>query len=407
MWLEESRDKARPWVLGAVAAGLGWVVGCASPAGPRPPSLHLPEPVRDLTATRTGDQVELRFTVPSRTTDGVGLREASINGVLCRQDAPSGACHPVDAEETRAPLTVPVGGRTGTSPVIWHDVLPPALESGPARAISYRVELRNGAGKSAGYSDAVYVAAGSAPSTVQGFAAQAMRPGVLLQWQPASDSSGKLIVRREALEGSGAGKNAGPRKAKTPDVPKAGGRKQDRSNREGEAVVYLTAEPSGSTTSSGMVDGTVEEGVPYRYSAVRVVTAHVGGRVLELRSKPSASVEVTWHDVYPPAAPTGLTALGYTAPGANGAEGEYAVDLVWQPVSDPRVSGYVVTRQRVDAAGAPVGSPDPLTGEPVQAPGFHDATAHAGESYRYTVTAVDAKGNVSAPATAIVVATAG
>ncbi len=43
------------------------VVGCASPGPPRAPSLHLPQPVKGLTAERHGDAVVVRFATPQRT----------------------------------------------------------------------------------------------------------------------------------------------------------------------------------------------------------------------------------------------------------------------------------------------------------------------------------------------------
>ncbi len=45
--------------------------GCGMPGAPLPPSLHLPNPVIDLKAKRTGSQVcaELNWTMPKKDTD--------------------------------------------------------------------------------------------------------------------------------------------------------------------------------------------------------------------------------------------------------------------------------------------------------------------------------------------------
>ncbi|HEY0785677.1 MAG TPA: hypothetical protein VGD62_07375, partial [Acidobacteriaceae bacterium] len=51
------------------------------------------------------------------------------------------------------------------------------------------------------------------------------------------------------------------------------------------------------------------------------------------------------------------------------------------------------------SAGAD-GPAEQLNAIPVKTPGFHDSTAQPARSYRYEVVAVDARGNVSAPATA-------
>ena len=44
------------------------LTGCASPGTPRPPSLHLPRPVRNLQAMREGNRVLLQWTTPTDTT---------------------------------------------------------------------------------------------------------------------------------------------------------------------------------------------------------------------------------------------------------------------------------------------------------------------------------------------------
>ena len=73
-------------------------------------------------------------------------------------------------------------------------------------------------------------------------------------------------------------------------------------------------------------------------------------------------------------------------------------------MNDPRLAGYGIYRQRLDARGAPSGPREALAPSPVTTPGFHDSTALASRSYRYSVTAIDPKGNVSAPAEAEVLA---
>ena len=55
-----------PAIIGYLALSAALILtGCASPGPPHAPSLQLPQPVRDLTATRIGNTVELRFTRPS------------------------------------------------------------------------------------------------------------------------------------------------------------------------------------------------------------------------------------------------------------------------------------------------------------------------------------------------------
>ena len=130
---------------------------------------------------------------------------------------------------------------------------------------------------------------------------------------------------------------------------------------------------------------------------------------MELRSTPSAAVEIAWSDVYPPPAPSDLTAVGFGAPrGVDGKDAKpgqtppYAVDLIWQPANELRVTGYLVWRTTLPAEGNSEGAREQLTPVPVPTPGFHDMSASPRETYRYEVTAVDARGNQSAAAKAVV-----
>lgn len=412
------RFTTMPAVVLPVWAALALLAGCASPGPPRPPSLQLPRLVSDLTATRSGDAVTLQFTVSSSTTDGQPLRAQTIAGRLCRQLAGDARCLPVDGGETQTPLNVPSG--TPPEPVVWTDRLPPALATGSPRAIAYRVELKNTMGRSAGLSDPVYAVAGAAPPAVTGLTAGGTRLGIQLTWQAAAGAGEILLERTEPvpatpLPGQPPRQGAHARAGK-PLRPAAVTSGHKRESTPG--VVWLQAAP-GDPSAGITMDAGITEGTPYRYLAVRRQVVQIGGRTLELRSEPSATVALAWHDIYPPPTPTGLTALGYFAPiaGENAAvpgnpaapeapsvperKGPFAVDLIWQPVRDTRLAGYLVYRQPLTTAGEPAGKREKLTPEPIVAPGFHDATASPAVRYRYFVTAIDPKGNESAATTTI------
>src|SRR4051794_27774183 len=59
------------------------LAGCASPGAPQAPSLRIPKPVEDLTATRKGDHVLLTWTPPTQTSDHENIREVGKTNV-CR-----------------------------------------------------------------------------------------------------------------------------------------------------------------------------------------------------------------------------------------------------------------------------------------------------------------------------------
>jgi hypothetical protein len=75
----------------ALAAGLVFS-GCGTPGAPSPPSLNLPDAVDNLSATRTGGQVALAWTMPKKNTDKL-LIEGNIAVHICRQEA-HGPCAP-------------------------------------------------------------------------------------------------------------------------------------------------------------------------------------------------------------------------------------------------------------------------------------------------------------------------
>ena len=122
----------------------------------------------------------------------------------------------------------------------------------------------------------------------------------------------------------------------------------------------------------------------------------VEGRALEMRSASSAPVTATLHDVFPPAVPKGLLAAAFPLQQGDGV----AVDLVWQPNGETDLAGYNVYRQTQGVDGTAGGSSMKMNTVALSVLVFHDASVVRGQGYRYTVTAIDAKGNESAPSAA-------
>jgi hypothetical protein len=355
---------ACPLIFGLAAALL---TGCANPGPPRAPSLYLPAPVADtkIAASRTGNVVAVRFTVPARSTDNLPLRAPQLSGLLCRQ-AETGPCVPVTSR-----LTVAAKAPDGQPNVVtWRDTLPDDLVSGAPRIIGYRVEFFNAAGVSGGKSDLAIAAAGQVPPAVEGLTAEGSRAGIVLRWKPAPASAGQVIIRREDIAFA----------AKTP---------ANRNHPE-PGVVWLVADAA---SPGRVLDSSALPDVAYRYSAQRSIKAQIGGHELEMRSQESAPLNFTLREIYAPSAPTGLTAIGFT-----NADSQFAVDLIWQPVNERAVAGYNVYRQAIDSNGNNLAPRTRISTVKANLPGFHDATAAAGSRYRYEVTAIDDHGNESSAA---------
>jgi predicted small lipoprotein YifL len=91
---------------------------------------------------------------------------------------------------------------------------------------------------------------------------------------------------------------------------------------------------------------------------------------------------VTPKDIFPPAAPQGLSLLLLDG----------AIELVWDASAEPDAAGYTVLR-----ADAPGETLRPLTPSPIRETTFRDTTVQSGAHYTYAIVAVDRAGNASPP----------
>jgi len=91
---------------------------------------------------------------------------------------------------------------------------------------------------------------------------------------------------------------------------------------------------------------------------------------------------VTPKDIFPPAAPQGLSLLLLDG----------AIELVWDASTEADFAGYTVLR-----ADAPDGTLRPLVPSPIRETTFRDTTVKSGARYAYAIVAVDRSGNASPP----------
>jgi hypothetical protein len=382
------RTPALATAAAGIVIGLA-LAGCGTPGAPLPPSLKLPDPVTNLAATRTGDQVFLTWTTPRKNTDKL-LIKGNIPVRVCRKEG-SGACTPLRALLSFAPNSA------GT----FTETLSGVLSSGPPRSLTYFVELMNGKGRSAGLSNAATVLAGVAPAAVEGLSAEVRKQGVVLHWadEPATADSTATTpsitifarLRRTLLTPPA----SPPANAKT-------------SSQQGflapapEPVEQnLLVEPipddgKGRDRTRELIpdrvwDKTIRFGRTYEYRAQRVARVNLGNQTIELAGPLSDPVRVDAQDIFPPDVPSGLAAVATQAnAGAIPSEGP-SIDLSWQPVTDADLAGYAIYRREGDERWQRMSSAQPVVG-----PGFHDAHVQAGHTYQYAVTAIDQGGRESA-----------
>lgn len=312
-------------------------------AAPQPPSLKLPQPVTDLTGQRVGNAVELHWTMPKRATDKV-LLVGDQRAEVCRH-VDGGKC------ETAASLLL-----APQSKASFVDHLSGPLTQGPLRLLTYTVELENHAGQTAGPSNVAATAAGTAPPPIEGLQLRTRADGVVVRWAPSSERT-TVRIERKLVEKTAAEKSEAP---------------------ELQTLEYAGEDKGQALDHDAALDHT------YTYTAQRIVAVALRGQTVVVAGAPSESVTINAQDVFPPAVPVGLQAV---------ADAETkAIDLSWQPNTEADLAGYVVYRRDAGSNAAPVR----ISKDVQPAPTFHDANVQPGQSYAYSVSAVDHDGNESA-----------
>jgi hypothetical protein len=349
----------------AFAAAIG-LTGCGTPGAPLPPSLKLPDPVTNLAAVRTGNQVTLAWTMPRKTTDKL-LIEREVTVLVCRKEG-AGVCERLPASGLSF---APNAKATVT------ETLPAALATGSPRLLTYFVEPLSPHGRSAGLSNAARVLAGEAPAPVAGLSSLLRKDGVVFSWGPDTSADQTTFIRLH-------------RKLLTP--PSQAGAAAKSATQQG--ILGPAKEPveqsllvDSPAEADRAIDKTIRFGQTYEYRAQRVARVTVDGQTVELAGPLSESIRVEAIDTFPPAVPTGLAAVATAADSATGP----SVDLSWLPVTEADLAGYAVYRREGEGEWQRISPPKPFVG-----PAFHDPQVEPGRTYRYAVTAIDQLGHESA-----------
>ena len=136
--------------------------------------------------------------------------------------------------------------------------------------------------------------------------------------------------------------------------------------------------------STSFADQSFSFGEEYVY-VVRAVSLGTGGEPVE--SLNSNAVAVRPLDVFPPAAPKGLTAAASPSP--------LRISIFFAANQERDVAGYDLYRST--DPDLPKESWTKLNREPLQRTTFQDEAVRSGQKYFYYVTAIDTAGNVSGP----------
>jgi uncharacterized protein YjlB len=347
----------------AALTALVWLTGCASIGPPLPPSLELPRPPADLRAVRKGDKVTLAWTIPPRTMDRQSVRYLGKT-LICRSfDLTLGQCGTPVAEAAPPPdfaSRKDAGGKKMAASFI--DTLPsdPQVRNGFGSA-TYAVEVLNRDGRGAGWSNQVRVPLAETLPAPADFKTRVTAHGVVLTWTGV------------------------PLTLPVPNTIRFSYRVYRRAENSQRAILIGERE-AGSESNLSVIDQSFEwEKTYYYHASTFTVIAQPGKPEVSVDGDDTPEVKVFVDDVFPPPAPSGLQAV------FSGAGQEPFIDLVWAPLTDADLNGYNVYRH--EEGGTAV----KMNGEPVKMPAFRDSKVSSGKLYFYSVTAVDRRGNESAP----------
>jgi hypothetical protein len=339
-------------------AGTLCLAGCGIAGAPQPPSLRVPRPVDDLTATRKGDRVLLSWTPPSKTSDNENIRRAGSTEV-CRgvNDFPMVRCDDKVGTLSDAQVEHFTKG-TMVSRHDYADTLPQALQQqSPLGEATYALNDLNRDGHSAGLSNQVRVPLAPTLPAVADVAAKVTADGVLISWQPAASPSENpalsfryRVFRRDASD------------EKKPEL--------------------IAGETD--AASDSFLDRNIDWEQHYAYRVAPITQIQISGQApVEVEGDDSPTVEAVTHDVFPPATPTGLQAV------FSGVGQKPFIDLTWAPNLESDLAGYNVYRHLAGTAVVKINS------EVAKTPAFRDPNVEAGQQYFYSVSAIDLRGNES------------
>jgi hypothetical protein len=425
-----------PWL---VAVGVVLTVGCGKKGPPLAPIVRIPAQVDQVAARRVGNDVYVTLTVPQQNIDltmPADVTHIDVYGYTGRV-APSRALFanlgevvatvPVVPPASAATTTTPdpAAGATQGMPITIVDRLsgdelvqgrepaplprrgppgtaPATPAATPALRRFYMALPYGPRGVPGPPGTAAELTLTEMPEPPTDPAAAYDPNSLVLTWQPAGGLIGYLIDRNEvpmeeppffdeALPSTPPSTSAAPARALAP-LP-AG---PTSYNVYREVAPDPLALPDAATTAvpwraappaplAGLLAALqLVDPIEFERERCYTVRAIRGAAAASVESDPTPRLCVRPIDIFPPAAPP--------APATVPAEG--AISLIWEPVPDADLGGYVVLR--AEAGDATL---QPLTPFPIFEASYRDSTVTPGTRYVYAVAAVDDRlplGNMSA-----------
>jgi hypothetical protein len=256
------------------------LAGCGSIGEPLYPALRIPSRVNDLALVEHGDNLDIFFTIPPLTTEGLPLKE--IGAVDLRVGPGSSNGFNVD-EWAASAMSVNVPTPAGPGPVVA--VVPVSKFAG--KEVIAAVRLSNPKGRDSGWSDFKTFEVKPPLADPTNFHVAADPKGVALTWSAPAPSQFRILRQTE---------------------------------QQPKPVLLATA------TEPNYVDISADYGKTYQYS-IQAVRDNIESNVVGPQT-------ITPIDIFPPAVPSGLTA----------SIGIGAVELAWNRNTESDFKEYRVLR---------------------------------------------------------------
>ncbi len=339
-----------------LAAALVCLSGCGVPGAPLPPSLAIPKPAADVRAVRKGGRVTLIWTVPTEDTDGELIRKPG-SMIVSRSSTSKGPFQMV----TQVPLPAALEEKQRAKAYASDDIARLVVAPDAPDFFFYRVVSVSSRRRTSTPSNVVLVPAVVTASPPQKLVLGLVPEGITITFElPTPPQTARLnsqfiyrIMRRQT------GSSTGP----------------------AEPVVVGQFKPGVQTLP--MLDNRIEWEKTYAYWITPVTLWQSGSQEGEVEGDDSMAATIFAHDAFPPATPSGLQAV------FSGLLEHPGIDLTWTPNTEEDLAGYNVYRR--------IGTEPPvkINSGPVKTPAFHDSNVSLGQSYSYSVGAIDLRGNES------------
>lgn len=276
-------DDCRMSVVPAAAAGLMaclLLVGCGAVGEPLYPALYIPTAVSDLTAVEHGPNLEIHFTLPTSTTEGLVVKQIGSIDLRVGANTQGGfqADHwALEAQRVSVPVPDQPGAVSATTPA--------APFAGKEVVVAVRVG--NAKGRMSDWSNLAVFHVVEPLATPVDFRAVPVPTGVKLTWTAPGQASFRIL------------------------------RKTGEEQHSSQLAV---------ANQSEYTDTTTEYGKTYEY--------WVQGAHDQAESQLAGPVSVSPTDIFAPAVPAGLTA----------AAGVGTIELAWERNTEPDFKEYRVYR---------------------------------------------------------------